>query len=79
MKKKIFLLSILAIIGIFLILTIISMSIYISSFEYWYSFMTLETAIIILVSSCFVLIAVIGGIIIIVFKPKGHKTKRENT
>lgn len=70
MKKKIIVLSFLAIIGVIAILLIISMSQYINSHEYWYSFMTLENAIVTLVVLCFIMIAIVVGIIIVALKMK---------
>jgi len=68
MKKLI--LPLLVLTGIFMILAIISMSLYIHSYEPWYSFMTIEKAIITLVSSCILLIMTLLTMVLIILKWK---------
>ena len=68
MKKLI--LPLLVLTGIFMILVIISMSLYIHSYEPWYSFMTIEKAIITLVSSCILLIMILLTMVLIILKWK---------
>ena len=68
MKKLI--LPLLVLTGIFMILVIISMSLYIHSYEPWYSFMTIEKAIITLVSSCILLIMTLLTMVLIILKWK---------
>lgn len=69
MKEKI-LLAFLILIGIISIFFIVLMASYISTFEIWYSFMKLETAIVTLVCFSLVLLAVVSGIIFLFINEK---------
>lgn len=73
MKIKILLLTLLGLVSTSLILFIISMSLYIHSYEDWYSFMNLDTAIItVVVSSLMLVLALIGAVVIILKMKRSH-------